>query len=93
MNHETISYKTLIQELSVPYNRLTRLLCTNSAIRILTIESNESLAHAHKHIQCMCEQLTIDSPLSLSPVISTGVHWNDMHVVNRGKSLVACEFN
>jgi hypothetical protein len=29
--------------------------------------------------------------LSLSPVISTGVHWNDMHVVNRGESLVACE--
>jgi hypothetical protein len=41
----------------------------------------------------MCEQLTTDSQLSLSPVISTGVHWNDMHVVNRGKSLVACEFN
>ena len=56
-------------------------------------ESNESFSHAHKHIQCMCEQLTTDSQLSLSPVISTSVHWNDMHVVNHGKYLVACEFN
>ena len=54
-------------------------------------KSNESFAHAHKHIQCMCEQLTTDSQLSLSPVISTGFHWNYMHVVNRGESSVACE--
>jgi hypothetical protein len=50
-----------------------------------------SFVHAHKHIHCMCEQITIDSQLSLSPVISTGVHWNDMHVVNCGESSVACE--
>ena len=91
MNHETISYKALIQELSVQSSHMPPLhkLCNPNSHN----ESNESFAHAHKHIQCMCEQLTTDSQLSLSPVISTGVHWNDMHVVNRGKSLVACEFN
>jgi hypothetical protein len=39
----------------------------------------------------MCDQITTDSQLSLSHVISTGVHWIDMHVVNRGESSVACE--
>jgi hypothetical protein len=33
MNHETISYKTLIQELSVQYNRLT-LSYTNQQIHV-----------------------------------------------------------
>jgi hypothetical protein len=33
MNHETISYKTLIQEISVQYNRLT-LSYTNQQIHV-----------------------------------------------------------
>ena len=38
------------------------LLCTNSAIWILTIIL-ASFAHAHKHIHCMCEQITTDSQI------------------------------
>ena len=42
----------------------TCLLYTISAIRILTMNwmnTIASFAHAHKHIHCMCEQITIDS--------------------------------
>jgi hypothetical protein len=40
MNHETISYKTLIQELSVQYNRLT-LSYANQQIHVPILVSRQ----------------------------------------------------
>jgi hypothetical protein len=52
-----------------------------------------SFAHAHEHIHCMCDQITTDSQTVPFTCylnwVSTG---SDMYVVNRGESLVACEF-
>jgi hypothetical protein len=52
-----------------------------------------SFAHAHKHIHCMCEQITTDSQ---TVPFTCYLNWisigTDMHVVNRDESSVACEF-
>ena len=107
MNHETISYKTLIQELSVQYNCLTlsyknstntcaNSLCPNNLPPLHNPcnwnshnEFELPSLHMLMSISTACvNKSQLISKLSLSPVISIGVHWNDMHVVNRGKSFV-----
>jgi hypothetical protein len=119
MDHETISYKTLIQEMPVQYTivshchtKIDKFMCQFTASRhpassaqslLMEIPArNESLLPRlhipHGHIQCVCgcmsalTNVTIDS--QTVPFICY-LNWvstrSDMHVVNNGKSSVACE--
>jgi hypothetical protein len=115
MDHETISYKTLIQELLVQYTivshshtKIGKCMCQFTASRqpasfvqslLMEIPTmNESLLPRlhipHGHIQCVCGFMSAltnvrnDSQTVPFTFISTG---SDMHVVNSGKSSVACE--
>jgi hypothetical protein len=119
MDHETISYKTLIQELLIQYTivshchtKIGKCMCQfisirqpASSVQSLLMEipaMNESLLPRlhipHGNIHCVCgcmsalTNVTIDSKTVPFTCylnwVSTGF---DMHVVNNGKSSVACE--
>jgi hypothetical protein len=119
MDHETISYKTLIQEISVQYTivshchtKIDKFMCQFTASRqpasfaqslLMEIPAmNEfllpRLCNPHGKIHCVCgcmsalNNVTTDSQTVFFTCylnwVSTG---SDMHVVNNGKSTVACE--
>jgi hypothetical protein len=67
MNHETISYKTLIQELSIQYNCLT-LSYTNQQIHV-SIPVSRQLASSTQSLQLKFSQLNYKLP-SLHMLIS-----------------------
>jgi hypothetical protein len=119
MDHETISYKTLIQELSVQYTiishchtKIGKFMCQFTASRqpassaqslLMEIPAmNESLLPRlhipHGHIHCVCgcmSALTNVTTDSQTVPFTCYLNWvstgSDMHVVNSGKSSVACE--
>jgi hypothetical protein len=119
MDHVTISYKTLIQELSVQYTivshchtKIEKFMCQFTASRqpasstqSLLMENptmNEFLLPRlhipHWKIQCVCgcmnaaTKVTTDSqPVSFTYYLKWVSTGSNMHVVNSGKSLVACE--
>jgi hypothetical protein len=119
MDHETISYKNLIQELSVQYTivshchtKIGKCMCQftasrqpASSVQSLLMEipaMNESLLPRlcipHGHIQCVCgcmSALTNVTTDSQTVPFTCYLNWvstgSDMHVVNSGKSSVACE--
>jgi hypothetical protein len=119
MDHEKISYKILIQELSVQYTivshchtKIGKCMCQFIASRqpasssqslLMEIPTlNESLLPRlhipHGNIQCVCGCMSaltnVTNDRQIVPFtcylnwVSTG---SDMHVVNSGKSSVACE--
>jgi hypothetical protein len=119
MDHETISYKNLIQELSVQYTivshchtKIGKFMCQFTASRqpassaqslLMEIPAmNEfllpRLCIPHWHIQCVCGCMSAPTKVTTDSQtvpftcylnwVSTG---SDMHVVNSGKSSVACE--
>jgi hypothetical protein len=119
MDHETISYKTLIQELSVQYTivshchtKIDNFMCqftasrqpTSSAQSLLMeiLAMNEfilpRLCIPHGHIHCVCgcmSSLTNVTTNSQIVPFTCYLNWvsteSNMHVVNSGKSSVACE--
>ena len=119
VDHETISDKTLIQELSVQYTivshchaKIDKFMCQFTASRqpassaqslLMEIPAmNEFLLprphNSHGNIQCVCgcmsalTNVTIDSQ---TVPFTCYLNWvstrSDMHVVNSGKSSVACD--
>ena len=119
MDYETISYKNLIQYLSLQYTiishfhtKIGKCMCQfiasrqpASSVQSLLMEipaMNEilfpRLCNPHGHIQCVCgcmSALTNVTTYSQTIPFTCYLNWvstkSDMHVVNSGKSLVACE--
>jgi hypothetical protein len=119
MDHETISYKTLIQDLSIQYTIVSycdakigqmhvSIYCLQITRLLYAIPANGKPAnefeflflrlripYGHIHYVCGCmsalTNVTIDSQTIPFTCylnwVSTG---SDMHVVNNGKSSVAC---
>ena len=119
MDHEKISYKTLIQELSIQYNRLT-LSYKTQQIHV-PISASRQPASSAQSLQLEFSQMNLNClvfhmliRISTASCLIAWVHFtqittdsqtipstcylnwisigSDMHVVNHGKSLVACEF-
>ena len=88
MDHETITYKAPIQELSVYelivshcHTKIDKFLSQFVVSRQPASTVQSLLCNPHGYIQCVCgcmcatDNFTTDSQLSLSPISQLGLHW------------------